>query len=77
MSNARRHGVVSGCDRVKRFGFIILDNEPVCLFVGGHALRSSGIETLLKGDRVTFEVVTARNGRPECVAIERLTSRGS
>jgi cold shock protein len=72
-ANERRRGVVYGFDNVKRYGFINPDDGSGSLFVGGHALRTSGIDTLLKGDRVTFKIATARSGKPECVALELLT----
>jgi cold shock CspA family protein len=77
MNSDRRQGVVSGYDLVKKFGFIVPDTEAVGLFVGGHALRTSGNAALRKGDRIAFTIATARNGRPECVALELLTPRGS
>jgi cold shock CspA family protein len=75
-ANERRRGVVYGYDIVKRYGFINPDDGTGSLFVGGHALRSSGIEILHKGDVVTFRTATARSGKPECVSLEILTSSG-
>lgn len=53
----------------KAYGFIKSESLERDIFVHATALEESGINTLTKGDAVTFFVATGRNGKPMAVEI--------
>ena len=58
-----------------RFGFIAID-APIVevadrdLYVGWRSLQRSGINKLERGDRVSFDIGRAKDGRPEATNIQ-------
>nr|WP_310523632.1 cold-shock protein [Polymorphobacter sp.] len=56
-------GAVKWFDAKKGFGFITPDLGPRDVFVHSSALTAAGIETLMPGDRVEFELTQSGDGR--------------
>jgi len=57
-----KSGAVKWYDATKGFGFVQVDGGGRDIFVHASALRRSGLETLLDGQRVEMEVVTGKKG---------------
>ena len=60
-------------NQVKGYGFIQPEDGSVDAFVHISAVERSGLTTLNEGQKVTFELVTGRNGR---MAAENLKPAG-
>lgn len=56
-------GAVKWFDFKKGFGFITPDHGPRDVFVHASALLSAGVETLVPGQRVEFELTQSGDGR--------------
>ncbi len=56
-------GAVKWFDARKGFGFIAPDLGPCDVFVHQTALESSGLATLVPGDRLEFELAQGGDGR--------------
>ncbi|MDE0306628.1 MAG: cold-shock protein [Albidovulum sp.] len=66
-------GTVKWFNQVKGYGFIQPEDGSVDAFVHISAVERSGLTTLNEGQKVTFELVTGRNGR---MAAENLKPAG-
>lgn len=56
------------------FGFLrpdapIVDDLDRDLFVGRKSLAKSGLKALRRGDRVSFDIGRAKDGRPEAINV--------
>jgi cold shock protein len=56
-------GVVKNFDGEKGYGFIQPSDGSLAIFVNAKAVTSSGIETLVKGQKLTFEIEQDGKGR--------------
>jgi CspA family cold shock protein len=56
-------GTVKFFNTTKGFGFIAPENGDKDVFVHISAVKKAGMETLMEGQRVSFEIVTDR-GKP-------------
>jgi CspA family cold shock protein len=64
-------GIVKFFNTDKGFGFIKPDNGGTDIFVHISALKSSGIETLVENQKVSFETEPDRRGKgPKAVNLE-------
>ena len=66
-------GTVKWFNQTKGFGFIQPEDGSADAFVHISAVERSGLETLNEGQKVTFELVSGRNGR---MAAENLQPAG-
>ena len=66
-------GTVKWFNQTKGFGFIQPEDGSEDAFVHVSAVERSGLETLKEGQKVTFELVSGRNGR---MAAENLQPAG-
>ncbi|WP_310496298.1 cold-shock protein [Sandarakinorhabdus sp.] len=57
-------GAVKWYDARKGFGFVTPDLGPCDVFVHVSALRAAGIDVLMPGQRLEFELIQDGNGRP-------------
>jgi CspA family cold shock protein len=57
-------GTVKWFNPVRGFGFIQPDDGSRDVFVHSGALERSGLESLIEGQKVQFDLERARNGRP-------------
>jgi CspA family cold shock protein len=53
-------GTVKWFDIMKRYGFITPDNGGQDIFVHSTALQNAGIRSLMKGQRVSYQLATER-----------------
>lgn len=60
----RVQGIVKWFNTEKGYGFIQPENGAD-IFVHYSAIRGSGYRNLNEGDRVEFEVISGREGRPQ------------
>lgn len=60
----REQGIVKWFNTEKGYGFIQPENGSD-IFVHYSAIRGSGYRNLNEGDRVEFEVISGREGRPQ------------
>ncbi|WP_439532848.1 cold-shock protein [Polymorphobacter sp.] len=56
-------GVVKWFDAKKGFGFITPDHGPRDVFVHVSALSNAGLDTLVPGQRLEFELAQSGDGR--------------
>ncbi len=56
-------GTVKWFNPNKGFGFILPDDGTVDNFVHISAVQRAGLETLLEGQKVEYELVEGKNGR--------------
>jgi len=56
-------GIVKSFDWVKGYGFIQPHDGSLAIFVPARAVTKAGIETLVKGQALTFEIVEDAKGR--------------
>jgi CspA family cold shock protein len=56
-------GVVKNFDGEKGYGFIQPSDGSLAIFVNAKAVASSGIDTLVKGQKLTFEIEQDGKGR--------------
>ena len=68
---ARITGTVKWFNDAKGFGFISREGGPD-VFYHFSAIRGSGLKSLVKGDKVAFEVVQRRNG-PQSGSVTKVT----
>ena len=57
-------GTVKWYNPAKRYGFITPDEGRDDVFVHITAVQAAGLETLMTGQRVIYELRTGPNGRP-------------
>lgn len=62
-------GTVKFFNNDKGFGFIAPENGDKDVFVHISAVKKAGMETLVEGQRVSYEVITER-GRPAAGNLE-------
>jgi len=62
-------GVVKWTNVSKDFGFIVPDEGPKDVFVHVSALESTGLSSLLEGQRVEYEMGQDRKGRMSAATI--------
>ena len=66
----REVGIVKFYNQAKAFGFFSRDGHPDTFFHRTD-LRSSGLDSITEGQRVTFEVVPGKEGKgPKATKIE-------
>ncbi len=58
-------GTVKWFSAEKGYGFIEVEQGAEDVFVHYSAIDSSGFRTLNEGQKVEFDVVTGRNGKPQ------------
>lgn len=58
------NGVVKFFNTEKGFGFLVPEDGSGDVFVHANDLRTSGIEKLLEKQKVTFDIVPGREGKP-------------
>lgn len=56
-------GIVKNFDAEKGYGFIQPSDGSLAIFVHAKAVTGSGIETLVKGQKLTFEIEQDGKGR--------------
>ncbi len=56
-------GTIKWFNATKGFGFILPDDGTVANFVHISAVRRAGLETLLEGQKVEYELVEGQRGR--------------
>jgi cold shock protein len=56
------------------FGFIRPDKGGDDAFLSSRALEKAGLNPLKRGDRVAFDYVVSRNGKPQAWNIELLAA---
>ncbi|MGB7405571.1 MAG: cold shock domain-containing protein [Pacificimonas sp.] len=68
-------GEVKWFDRKKGFGFIKPDLGVLDVFVHASALAENGLEDLVQGERVQFELTQLNDGRVSAFGIEKVAPR--
>lgn len=68
---ARMEGTVKFFDPKKNFGFIKVGNGGD-VFLGGQALRASGMDAVQEGDRLQFDTVEVKGRQPRAENIKRV-----
>lgn len=58
-------GTVKWFSAEKGYGFIEVEAGAEDIFVHYSAIDTSGFRTLTEGQKVAFDIVTGRNGRPQ------------
>ncbi|WP_246063067.1 cold-shock protein [Paenibacillus ehimensis] len=71
-SAGRKYGTVMRWYSERGFGFIQPDSGGADIFVHISELRRSGIDRLTWGERVSYEIINGKNGKPAAVNIEEL-----
>lgn len=67
-------GTVKWFNTTKGYGFIAPDDGTKDVFVHISAVQRSGLEGLREDEKVTFELETARDGRPAAVNLGLVSS---
>ena len=57
-------GTVKWYNPAKRYGFITPDEGPDDVFVHVTAVQAAGLDTLMTGQRIAYELKAGPNGRP-------------
>jgi cold shock protein len=60
-------GTVKFFNNKKGFGFIVPENGGTDIFVHVSALENSGVDGLNEGQKVSYELGTDRQGRPNAI----------
>jgi CspA family cold shock protein len=68
----RQNGTVTRWNADRKFGFIKPSDGSADIFVHLSQLRRLGIESLRRGERLTYKVQIGRDGKPEAVNIDRV-----
>ncbi|MCM3272960.1 cold-shock protein [Paenibacillus elgii] len=71
-SAGRKCGTVMRWYSERGFGFIQPDSGGSDIFVHVSELRRSGIDRLTWGERVSYEIINGKNGKPAAANIEEL-----
>ena len=66
-------GTVKWFNRVKGFGFITPDEGSKDAFVHISAVERAGIDDLVEGQRVSYELETERNGKQAAANLELIS----
>lgn len=61
-------GTVKFFNDIKGFGFISRDGDADC-FIHKSDLRTTGIDTLTEGQKVSFDVVAGKDGKPKAANV--------
>lgn len=67
------NGTVKWFNRVKGFGFITPDEGSKDAFVHISAVERAGIDDLVEGQRVSYELETERNGKQAATNLELIS----
>lgn len=67
-------GVVKWFSSERGFGFISVSGEGEDVFVRYTGIEGDGFRSLEKGERVRFEIIPDRDGKPEAVSVRRVSA---